>query len=342
MNYLTDSLEHFNILSAEKANWLLQRSGEGALYFLRFTHARLPRTAFKSLLRLFLGIMVRFAFPRRRILKNIKRAFGETYSAVAKKGLAGGVQHHLARNMQDCFQQLLQPSYAASNVTFSGREHLEAALAKEKGVIAIGAHLGNFPLVGARLGSDGFPFHVLFRVPSDRRIQHFIHENVKFFHQSIIPSQPRRGAVKTIVQTLRANGIVFMLADNLKRGEVLTRLFGQTVRSPRGPASLAIRSGAPLLPVYMVRNYRGDLELVVEPEIPLLRTADLNQDIVHNTHRITAHLETIIRLYPDQWMWLTVRMKRKQPPYCENHYRIVSEAENETTRPREEGVGYSQ
>ena len=125
------------------------------------------------------------------MLKNIKRAFGETYSDIAKKGLAGGVQHHLARNMQDCFQQLLQPSYAASNVTFSGREHLEAALAKQKGVIAIGAHLGNFPLVGARLGSAGFPFHVLFRVPSDHRIRNFIHENVKYFHQSIIPSQPR-------------------------------------------------------------------------------------------------------------------------------------------------------
>jgi len=307
-------LERFNSLVTENANRLSQRAGEGALHFLRFTHSILPRPAFERLFRGLLGIMVRFTFPRRRILKNIQRAFGETYSGIAKRGLAGGVQHHLARNMRDCFQQLLQPSYAASHVIFSGRQHLEAALAKQKGVIAIGAPLGNFPLVGARLGIDGFPFHVLFRVPSDRRIRNFIHENVKLFHQSIIPSQPRRSAVKTIIATLRSNGIVYMLADNLKRGEVSTQLFGQTVRSPRGPASLALRSGAVLLPIYMIRNYRGDLELVIEPEIRPRRTADRNEDIVYNTHLITAHLETIIRLYPDQWMWLTVRMQRRKPP----------------------------
>lgn len=316
-------MKRINPFPTDKVNWLLQRTGEGLLHFLRFTHNILPRRAFEGVIRALLSILVRFAFPRRRILKNIKRAFGETYSDIAKKGLAGGVQHHLARNMQDCFQQLLEPSYAASNVHLTGLEHLEAALAKQKGVIALGAHLGNFPLVGARLGSDGFPFHVLFRVPSDHRIRNFIHENVSLFHQTIISSQPRRTAVKTIITTLRKNGIVFMLADNLKRGEITTRLFGQTVRSPRGPASLALRSGAALLPVYVVRNYRGDLELVIEPEIPLHRTSDLNTDILHNTHLITAHLETIIRLYPDQWMWLTVRMKRRQPPYSDNHYRIV-------------------
>jgi len=318
-----ESLDRFNTHTTEKANWLLQRAGEGVVYFLRFTHSILPGRVFERLFRGILRTMVRFTFPRRRILRNIKRAFGETYSGIARKGLAGGVQHHLARNMRDCFQQLLQPSYAASHVSLSGKRHLEAALAKQKGVIAIGAHLGNFPLVGARLGIVGFPFHVLFRVPSDRRIRDFIFGNVKFFHQRIIPSQPRRSAVKTIIATLRQNGIVYMLADNLKRGEVSTQLFGQTVRSPRGPASLALRSGAALLPVYMIRNYRGDLELVIEPEIRLRRTADLSKDIVHNTHLITAHLETIIRLYPDQWMWLTVRMKRRTRPYSDNPYRIV-------------------
>jgi len=293
-------------------SWIAQRAGEGIIHVLRLSHAKFASPAFEILFLGLVGTMVRFAFPRRRILKNIKRAFGSSYSGIAKKGLAVGVQHHLVRNMRNCFQQLVQPSYAATHVSLAGREHLDAALARGNGVIAVGAHIGNFPLVGARLGIEGLPFHVLFRVPSDDRIKSFIHRNVRHFHQRIIPSQPRRTAVRQILAALRNNGIVFMLADNLKRGEVSTNLFGQKVRSPRGPASLAIRSGAAVLPVYVIRNYHGRLELVIEPEIPVCRTNDLHEDILRNVHLITNRLEAIIRLYPDQWMWLTVRL-RKQP-----------------------------
>ena len=107
---------------------------------------------------------------------------------------------------------------------------------------------------------------------------------------------------------LKNPSIVYILGDNLKKGKIDTLFFGQRVPSPRGPVSLALRSGAALVPLYLIRNYDGNMELVIEPEIPITRKGDLGADISWNTRGVLVFLESVIRRYPDQWNWLTVRL----------------------------------
>jgi KDO2-lipid IV(A) lauroyltransferase len=289
--------------------WFLCRLSEGAFWCFRLMAQALPPRAFRWVARPVLGFLIAAVVPKGRIIKNLTAAFGETYSPASKRGLAKGVQEHFVKNLIDCFFQLRFSGYTRQVVAIQGRENLEAALAKRKGIIALGAHIGNFVLVGTRLGSEGLPFHTLFRLPKDKGIQSLIKNHMDNFSQKIIPSSPKRTAVVSILQTLRQNGIVFILADNLRSGKVQTQLFGQRVRTSRGPVSLALRSGAPVLPVYLIRSYTGDLRLVIEPEIPLMRSASLAADIVANTFHVAARLEQLIRRYPDQWNWLTVRMR---------------------------------
>jgi KDO2-lipid IV(A) lauroyltransferase len=278
---------------------------------MAFFHAIIrifPITLFRSTSAILIKFCISFIIPRRRIMKNINRAFGEAYASTTKEGLAKGVQLHFARNIQDCLFQLFFPKHVLSLVKVKGIENLHGALEKGKGVIALGAHIGNFMMVGTRLGIDGYPFHVLFRLPHDERIHRIIERIASSFHQRVISSVPRRAAVRRVLEVLRQNEIVFILADNLKRGRVQTRFFGQPVRSARGPVSLALRSGAALLPVYLIRNYQGELELVIDPEIHLSRNGNLTSDIICNTRRIIVFLESLVRRYPDQWNWVTVRL----------------------------------
>lgn len=291
--------------------WLLYRSLEGIFLILLKLVKTLPIDLFQRLSAPIVKGLVCFVIPRRRILRNLNAAFGQRYSSATKTGLAKGVQQHFAKNLMDCFLQLGHPQYVKSAVTIEGIENLEAALAKGKGIIALGAHLGNFVLVGTRIGVEGYPFSSLFRVPEEKRIK----EMIEFylcppFRQQIIPSRPRRLAVRKILNALKRNEIVYILGDNLKKGKIETLFFGQKVLSPRGPVSLALRSGAALVPLYLVRNYQGGLQLIIEPEIPLSRNGDLGRDITHSTQQIVRHLEQLIRRYPDQWNWLTVRMKK--------------------------------
>ncbi|HZA55422.1 MAG TPA: lysophospholipid acyltransferase family protein, partial [Candidatus Udaeobacter sp.] len=123
---------------------------------------------------------------------------------------------------------------------------------------------------------------------------------------------PKRTAVNRILDALKRNEIVYILGDNLKKGRIEALLFGQRVPSPRGPISLALRSGASLVPMYLIRNYEGRLNLIIEPELSIARNGNLVRDIEDNTKAVVSYLERLIRQYPDQWNWLTIRLTRYQ------------------------------
>jgi KDO2-lipid IV(A) lauroyltransferase len=283
---------------------------EMVFFFLYGLVRVLPLSLFHRMAGPFLHVFIRFAIPRKRVVRNLSAVFGRSYSGATKDGLARGIQEHFFRNLFDCMLQLADDQHAMKIVHIEGKEHLESALRKGKGIIAFGAHIGNFVLLGTCLGLNGHRFHTLFRIPSDKRIQKLIATFLPNYHQSVIPSRPARSAVTKVLAALKRNEIVHILGDNLKKGKVDALLFGHRVPSPRGPISLALRSEAPVVPMYLIRNYGGDMNLIIEPEIELVRSGSLGEDISINTRRMVRYLESLIGKYPDQWNWLTVRLNK--------------------------------
>ena len=290
---------------------LIYRLCEGLWRLLVQVLRVLPPDRFRRLCTPVLKLPVLCAVSRRRMIAVMDAAFGDSYTPAAKRGLARGVQQRIVENVVDCLVQIGYPGRLRGVLDIQGREHLEAALAKGQGVIALGFHLGNFLLLSAALGVAGYPVHSLLRFLDDERLMNLVRRHRRSFFTEIIPSLPRREAVKRILAVLRNNGIVLMLADNLKRGELETTLFGQPVRTARGVVSLALRTRATVLPVYLVRGHSGGLQLVIESEMEMVRTGEPGADRVANTDRIMRSLEDLIRRYPDQWYWLTVKLARQ-------------------------------
>ncbi len=298
------------------ARWLLYRVWEGLWRLLVQVMRVMPPHWFMRLFAPVLRCLTRCAVSRQRIVSVMDAAFGDAYTPAAKRGLARGVQLRIAENVLDCLLQMGHPKRLAAVLDVQGREHLEAALAKGRGAIALSFHLGNFVLLTAAMGVIGHPTHGLLRFLDDERLMRLVRYHSRSFFTQLIPSLPRREAVKRILGVLRRNGTVLMLGDNLKRGELESTLFGQPVRTARGVVSLALRTRAPVLPVYLVRSYSGKLQLVIEPELKMERTGDLNADVGANTRQIMGVLENLVRRYPDQWYWLTVKLARTRetPP----------------------------
>jgi KDO2-lipid IV(A) lauroyltransferase len=294
---------------------LANRVCKAVFFFLYGLVCVLPVSLSRKTAGPFLRVFIRFAIPRKRITRNLSAVFGCSYSAATKAGLARGIQEHFARNLFDCFMQLGDDQHAIKIVHIEGKENLEAALSKGKGVIAFGAHIGNFVLLGTCLGLEGYRFHTLFRIPDDKRIKKLITRFLPRYHQFVIPSRPARSAVTRVLAALGRNEIVHILGDNLKKGRVDAVLFGHRVPSPRGPVSLALRTEAPVVPMYLVRNYGGDMHLIIEPEIELVRSGSLGEDVASDTRRMVRYLEALIRRYPDQWNWLTVRLNPRQQQF---------------------------
>ncbi len=260
----------------------------------------------------FTSVMSQVAFLvlapyRRRMEENIAATLGqEIPQAKARKKLVSLAWRNFARAVIDTAAVLhFSKEKIISTVTLRGEEHLQAALKQGRGVIALSAHLGDFTLIGARLGMAGYPFSAVVKHPADKRFARLNDDFRARVGMQTIPAKPRREAVRGILRALRDNRIVLVLADEFKSGEIIVDFFGLKVPAPRGPATLALRTGAVTLPMFAVRQEEYDsLVLSIGTPIEPIRSDNLETSIVATTALFTAHLERWIRRYPAQWNWL--------------------------------------
>jgi KDO2-lipid IV(A) lauroyltransferase len=245
---------------------------------------------------------------RNRSIQNLTGSGGKTWDA-------GPVQEIVRRSLQNFFRDFVEIVYALvvptdqlrSEIPFIGREHLNTALAKGNGVIALGAHLGNFFLVGTRLATEGYTTWVMINQPRNGRFTQLMDDYRSKIRQKTIHARPRGKALRDLGQALRRNEIAIVIADEYRRNNgIPVPLFGRTVLARRGPATIALRTGAAVVPIYLVRDKGQGLKMIVEPELDLIKTDRGKAAIRENTLRMTQWLERTVRVYPDQWNWMNI------------------------------------
>ncbi|HWP60447.1 MAG TPA: lysophospholipid acyltransferase family protein [Candidatus Acidoferrales bacterium] len=194
-----------------------------------------------------------------------------------------------------------------SLVRIEGEEHLRQALAKQRGVIALSAHLGNFTMIGPRLAAEGYRFSALVKQPRDERFARLSDSYRLRVGVKTISAKPRRRSVHEILSALRRNEIVLVISDEFKGAGVEVEFLGQAAQAPRGPVTLALRTGAPIVPMFLTRDKQDRLTLTICPEVELVHTGDRKSAVAANLARIATVLEAAVRRYPDQWSWLGFR-----------------------------------
>jgi len=286
---------------------LRYRVGE---YSLRGFIACLPYVPFVVVER-FTALMAWIAFQlmpqyRRRMEENITLTLGkEIPSAAQRKELVWRAWGNFARGVLDTTAMMhYSKARIISNVRLEGEEHLQSALAQGKGVLALSAHLGSFTMIGARLAAAGYPFSVIVKHPADERFAQLTDDYRAQVGIHTIPAKPRRDAVRGLLKALRENRIVLVIADEFKSGDVEVDFFGMQLPAPRGPATLALRTGAATLPMFATREADDSLLLSVGAPIAAVEREDLEASVVATTAVYTKHIEAAIRRYPDQWNWL--------------------------------------
>lgn len=251
---------------------------------------------------------------RRRSIANIR-------GALADRLHPADAQRVVQRSLRNFFRAYveiglaLQPDNALRReIDITGLENLEAALHKSNGVIVLSAHLGNFFLIGTRLALEGYATYVLINQPRNGHFAKLADEYRLRVQQRTIHARPRDEAVRELNQVLGRNEVAVMIVDEYGRGNgIRVPLFGRTVRARRGPATLAARTGAAIVPAVMVRQPDDTLRLIVEPELELIRPGKVKSEITENTLRITQWLERTVRSYPDQWNWMNIRSSEIAP-----------------------------
>jgi len=120
---------------------------------------------------------------------------------------------------------------------------------------------------------------------------------------TIVPLGP--GASGILLRTLRDGGLIGLLCDrDIDGSGVDVEFFGEHTTLPAGPATLGLRTGAPILPTAVYAGPGHDHTVFIAPPVPAERLGRLRDDVARVTQDIAHALEALIRRAPDQWYML--------------------------------------
>jgi KDO2-lipid IV(A) lauroyltransferase len=203
-----------------------------------------------------------------------------------------------------------RPVFLRRRVEIIGREYLDTALYKGKGVILVSAHFGNFPLMMAKLRLEGYKIGGIMRPMRDNRVEKIFLAKRNRLGIKVIYSQPRKACVENSIRSLRNNELLFIPLDqNFGTGGVFVDFFGQKAATATGPVVLAQRTNATILPCFIVRQPDDTHKIIFEPPLTLEEGRTNQETIAINVQRLTNVIETYIRRYPAEWGWIHRRWK---------------------------------
>lgn len=290
--------------------WLRYRIGEGCLRGFVAVFPWLPFRLISSFTKLASQLtLILLRNYRKRMEENLSLVMAERFpTEQERRAVIRTAWRNFAQGVLETTWSIHASNEGlCSRIAFQGEEHLKRAMEKGKGIVALSAHLGNFALIGARLVAAGYPCSVVVKQPRDERFARLINHYRASVGVKTISAKPRREAVRQILGALRKNEVVLLIADEFKSGGVEVEFLGRTSHAPRGPATLALRTGAAVLPMFMVRDLQDRLMLHIGSELDIITTGDLTEDVTANTALFSRQLEMMVRHYPDQWNWLGFR-----------------------------------
>jgi len=266
---------------------------------------------------------------RRLVHAHLREVFGPRLSGYTRRFVARHVFINLGKNFIE-WQALarLSPAQLQRRVDFVGLTHLQQALAKGRGVIALSAHFGNWEVLAPALTSLGFKGGVLARRLRYPEYEAFL---VEMRRRHGVETYAR-SSIKDVVRVLKANHIIGMMPDQDidSLDGVFVEFFNRPAYTPVGPAALAVMTGASIVPCFCLRQGRR-FRIVIEEPIAVPRTGDrgghyakgvvaeevpggeAGRDRAQNLAAITQAwsrvVESHIRSHPHQWVWMHRRWK---------------------------------
>ena len=247
--------------------------------------------------------------------RNLEIAFPEMPETERRKLLRGcfaslgrllGEFSQLPRATPESLRQIIEYDEV-------GLAHLRAAEKNKRGVIFLTGHLGVWELHSFGWSALEYPLSFLVRPLDNPRIEEMVEAvRTRFGNRAI----DKQSAARQSLRVLREGGTLGILSDlnTQTREGVFVPFFGKLACTTAGIATLALKTDAVVIPTCAVWNkerkryfFHGD------PPVELVRTGDHSKDIEVNTARFAAAVERMVRLYPDQWLWIHKRWKTRPP-----------------------------
>lgn len=244
-------------------------------------------------------------------LRNLRNSLDESEERI--DAIARGVIVNLAKNGAEWIKLngfvRLDPDRMITEI--EGEELLREACSGETGNIALTGHFGNWELVGIFLRHLGLDGSALVRKIYFHKYGSFI-ENLRRRYD--VPTIYRDESPKKILRLLKKGGLLGMLADqDIKKVDgIFVDYFGRECFTPTAPVKLALRTGAKIVMVFLVRKPDNTHKLIVQGVLDPSSEKEKEGVLREYTQKWTDIFEEVVREYPDQWVWVHDRWKTRR------------------------------
>ena len=244
---------------------------------------------------------------RRVAERNVTAAFPARTAAERRHIVRGAFQHFGRLLFQLLKFSTLPPSDMLSRVEFEGEEHVRFAYAQGKGVLFVTGHFGFWELQAMVHALRLQPMTVLARTLDNRPLNELLERMRTRTGNGVIY---RQGTIRRVMRLLQANGSVGILIDQhiQSRDAIYVDFFDRPAATTAVVAALALRTGAPVIPLFALPigagRYRMIYEHSVEPPPP-----DAPNRVHEFTQRCTDVLEMYVRRNPELWLWMHRRWR---------------------------------
>jgi KDO2-lipid IV(A) lauroyltransferase len=272
----------------------------------------------RGVARFFAGLLTAGAYHALGRLRSVGRRNLELalpgLSLAERDRILRGVFRHLGWQLVEfCRMTRYTPDNTRNWIRTEGLEHYLAAQARGKGVFIVTGHLGAWELSSFYHSLMGYPMGMVIRRLDNRPLDEFVN-GIRCLHGNRVLHKD--DFARGLLRAMREGDTVGILMDtNMTPPQgVFVEYFGRQACAASGLARVALKTGAAVLPGFMLWE-PGEQKYVLHfgPELTFARTADAEADIVSATQECTRAIESWVRRYPDQWLWIHRRWKTRPP-----------------------------
>jgi KDO2-lipid IV(A) lauroyltransferase len=247
-------------------------------------------------------VMARTMDGRRHMLeRHLRRVHGPHLTGRALDREVRRTFRSYARYWMESFRlPKTTPAELDAAMSWEGVEHIDDAIARGHGAVVAMPHLGGWDFGGTWMCSLGYRATVVAeRIEPPELFDWFV-ELRRRLGMTVVPLGPE--AAGPLLRALKGNELVGLVCDRDIGGSgVEVEFFGERTTLPSGPATLALRTGAPILPTAVYFKGRRGHHGVIRPPLDTTRTGRLRDDVARVTQALATELEALIRVAPDQW-----------------------------------------
>lgn len=299
-----------------------------ALRLVDSTIRWLPSAAAVWLVGLIADIVHLFARRTRTVVEsNLRHIVGDSVTDKALRRMTREVSRNLFLNYYDLLRvPRVTLEEIEKIIEVEGVGYFEEARGRGSGVVLASAHIGNLDMVSQILLVLGLRAMILAEELHPARLHNYV-MGLRRAH-GLQYEEVSVGGIKAAFRALGRGQFVGIACDRAIQGQgVVTDFLGKPALMPIGAASLALRTGATILPAFVIRTAKGHYKLHVEPPI-LVSKGKANAEAVRElTDRIIAIMEKYIKEYPTQWMAFEQLWERGKPLVGEPSVAVTSDVE---------------